>query len=293
MSLWNGNYYDEDDNRRWLSSATNNEHRPLPLYHPPYPYDRRDDSPSYPALQHQHHPYSLHDTQHQQHPYLPQLQHDTPQYHAYMTTTIGRTDVLSGRGGATNSHSGNKAFRRLVKAHQDEYLKAKKKDKPAVAARVVEHVRKQGGHFLRQHSSDGRHIYWVDIGDERAKEKTCQALREGAPAIRRKKNSKDTAATYFSDEEEEEEELTGIQQDDKEMEERDKPLISATNTSSWESSLSSIDDTMIRPWKRLMLHGDGQPLSVRELSPMERDLYLREFLPPMPVAHKKTRLVHY
>ena len=37
-------------------------------------------------------------------------------------------------GGATNSHSGNRAFRSLVKRYQDQYLKAKKRDKPTVAS---------------------------------------------------------------------------------------------------------------------------------------------------------------
>jgi hypothetical protein len=133
-------------------------------------------------------------------------------------TEIHPQDVLSGRGGATNSHSGNRSFRKLVKEHQDKYLKAKKRDKPAVAALIVELVRKRGGRFLRRiedpsshrHGSGsggdggdgygidpGRMPLYVDIGDDRALEKTCQALREGAPEIRRKKqvNSSDESAT--------------------------------------------------------------------------------------------------
>lgn len=43
---------------------------------------------------------------------------------------VNKNDVLCGRGGATNSHSGNRAFRSLVKRYQDRYLRAKKRDKP-------------------------------------------------------------------------------------------------------------------------------------------------------------------
>lgn len=82
-------------------------------------------------------------------------------------------DVLCGRGGATNSHSGNRAFRSLVKKHQVEYLKAKKRDKPAVALVIVDLVRKQGGRFLRRYErlAPNGQVLWVDIGDDRAREK--------------------------------------------------------------------------------------------------------------------------
>ena len=42
---------------------------------------------------------------------------------------VGPEDVLLGRGGATNSHSGNRKFRQIVAQHQQEYLKARKRDK--------------------------------------------------------------------------------------------------------------------------------------------------------------------
>ena len=48
-----------------------------------------------------------------------------------------------------------RAFRSLVKIHQDQYLKAKKRDKPMVAALIVEAVRKKGGRFLRRHVAFG------------------------------------------------------------------------------------------------------------------------------------------
>mmetsp|Transcript_30966 Transcript_30966/g.68574 ORF Transcript_30966/g.68574 Transcript_30966/m.68574 type:complete len:780 (+) Transcript_30966:793-3132(+) len=99
---------------------------------------------------------------------------------------VNNNDVLCGRGGATNSHVGNRNFRSLVKAHQERYLLAKKREKPGVAEYIVTLVRSLSppGHFLKKDRASGK---WFDIGDEKAKEKTAQALREGAPALRRQR----------------------------------------------------------------------------------------------------------
>lgn len=90
-------------------------------------------------------------------------------------------DVLLGRGGGTNSHSGNVAFRSIVARHQAEYLQAKKKDKVTIARRIVGLVHDNGGKFLRK-NSDGD---WEEVEEKKATEKTSQALREGLD-VRRK-----------------------------------------------------------------------------------------------------------
>jgi hypothetical protein len=117
----------------------------------------------------------------------------------YTTIDVQPLDVLCGRGGATNSHSGNADFRSIVERYKLEYLNAKKINKPAVAGKIVEIIRKKGGHFLRKqmlpNSSDpvtdaNGNVVWYDIGDEKAREKTCQALREGAPEIRRRSDDR-------------------------------------------------------------------------------------------------------
>jgi hypothetical protein len=115
---------------------------------------------------------------------------------------INDNDVLCGRGGATNSHPGNRSFRNLVKQYKDKYIKAKKKEKPDVAAEVVDIVRKLDppGRFLKK---DPNTLYWVDIGDLKAKEKTSQALREGAPEIRKKLSSEAAAEDAEDDSEDE------------------------------------------------------------------------------------------
>lgn len=97
-------------------------------------------------------------------------------------------DVLCGRGGATNSHPGNRKFRSIVAAHRESYLAAKKKDKPSYAQYVVGLVRNQSPsakcRFLKKDANSDK---WYDIGDEKAREKVAQALREGAAQLRRSK----------------------------------------------------------------------------------------------------------
>jgi hypothetical protein len=109
-------------------------------------------------------------------------------------------DVLCGRGGGSNNHRGNEAFRKLVGAVKVEYVACPKREKPIIAMRVVQAVRAQSppGRFL-QH--DKLSNTWKDVGDNRAREKTSQALREGAPIIRDlvHKPSPSTLATVLKD----------------------------------------------------------------------------------------------
>jgi len=91
------------------------------------------------------------------------------------SSDIHAKDVLLGRGGQTNKHSGNKNYRAIVASHQQEYLNARKKDKVVIARRIVKIVQDQGGRFLKQDAAG----QWVAVTDKRAQEKTSQALREG------------------------------------------------------------------------------------------------------------------
>ncbi|GAX23136.1 hypothetical protein FisN_33Lh027 [Fistulifera solaris] len=97
-------------------------------------------------------------------------------------TDIQEDDVLLGRGGETNHHTGNIQYRLLVKACQPAYLAAKRRDKPRIAAGIVLAVRRAGGRFLKKEEDDD--AGWKDVGNVRAREKTSQALREGAPDLR-------------------------------------------------------------------------------------------------------------
>lgn len=95
----------------------------------------------------------------------------------------GENDVLFGRGGGTNNHPGNIKFRQLCFEHKFRYLAASKVDKPKVAREVVAVWRNQNpvGRFLTKASRDsaqGKEEVWHDVGDQKAREKSSQCLRE-------------------------------------------------------------------------------------------------------------------
>jgi hypothetical protein len=94
-------------------------------------------------------------------------------------TNLTENDVLCGRGGRINGHTGNIQFRQICGEKRDEYFAPhiKKIDKAHIAARVVEHIRSMTppGRFLKQDSATG---HWYDIGDAKAMTKVGQAIRE-------------------------------------------------------------------------------------------------------------------
>eukprot|EP00536_Pseudo-nitzschia_multiseries_P011179 jgi/Psemu1/297794/fgenesh1_pm.367_\ len=102
---------------------------------------------------------------------------DIPQPHDH--------DVLCGRGGGTNNHIGNSHWRMLVAANKQLYITLPKRQKMLLSRSIVNAVRSQTppGRFLQK---DTNTKLWFDVGDQRAQEKTSQALREGAPDIRKK-----------------------------------------------------------------------------------------------------------
>ena len=125
---------------------------------------------------------------------------------------LSDADVLCGRGGLVNGYIGNISFRDMVAEKRDEYRDAKKKQKATIAKGIVECVQNRGGLFLRRididtesgkgtgspHKNgsgggggspsksnggtglDAQSSRWIDISEEKAREKTSQALREGA-----------------------------------------------------------------------------------------------------------------
>lgn len=105
---------------------------------------------------------------------------------------ISQNDVLCGRGGLTNHHPGNVFFRRLVRMKQESYLLATKREKAGVAKEIVELIRglTPSGRFLKKDAQNPGN--WIEIGDRKAREKTSQALREGAPELRGELQSSET-----------------------------------------------------------------------------------------------------
>jgi len=103
-------------------------------------------------------------------------------------------DVLCGRGGGTNAHIGNSHWRMLVSTNKELYVTLPKRQKMLLSKSIVNAVRSQHppGRFLQK---DPQTELWYDVGDQRAQEKTSQALREGAPDIRSKLKPTGQAAT--------------------------------------------------------------------------------------------------
>jgi hypothetical protein len=98
------------------------------------------------------------------------------------TSVFNEHDVLSGRGGGTNVHFGNRSFRDIINKYRTLYLRSKKNDKPAISRAIVKEIRSRGGRFLKKNEKDN--LYY-EIGDAQAREKTSQALRQRAPEMRK------------------------------------------------------------------------------------------------------------
>lgn len=97
------------------------------------------------------------------------------------------------KGGQSNSHPGNMQWRTLVAANKELYVSLPKKQKMLLSQSIVNAVRSQDppGRFL---GKDNKTETWHDVGDKRAQEKTSQALREGAPEIRKNLKGKGNKA---------------------------------------------------------------------------------------------------
>jgi hypothetical protein len=91
---------------------------------------------------------------------------------------VQRMDVLSGRGGKSNHHFGNKVFRNLVTAMKSDYQSSKSRtEKARVAESIVEKIYRMGGQFLCQNKAC-LEPQWCVMSKAEARRKTSQALRE-------------------------------------------------------------------------------------------------------------------
>ena len=102
----------------------------------------------------------------------------------YRTSFPNKNDVLCGRGGTINSHPGNEQYRSMVDNKKRVYVTARfKREKRLIATSIVEQIRSMDppGRFLQK---DMNSKTWVDIGVEKSREKTSQALRENARDVR-------------------------------------------------------------------------------------------------------------
>lgn len=126
--------------------------------------------------------------------------------HVQVVREYNDRDILCGRGALMIWHPGNKHFRRLVQTHRQRYFFSRRQEKKKIASQIIEEVRIHGGRFLRKsQSSDNLNEInvWVEIDEERAYQKVCQALREGAPEIRKQWRNKPTSRGASSSKREE------------------------------------------------------------------------------------------
>ena len=86
-------------------------------------------------------------------------------------------DVISGRGGLSNHHPGNKKFRQVVQEMKVAYRQTETKTlKTDLSRAIVEHICSHGGRFVKK-ETDGTGRYYV-LTKAEARKKTSQALRE-------------------------------------------------------------------------------------------------------------------
>ena len=89
---------------------------------------------------------------------------------------INAEDILCGRGGRSNHHSGNKRYRLVVAKMKYMYQKCEAKTmKTDLSRAIVKHCSSYGARFLKLDESNGRY-YILSRGE--ARKKTSQALRE-------------------------------------------------------------------------------------------------------------------
>jgi hypothetical protein len=108
-----------------------------------------------------------------------------PPSDAKRTSSPHNNDVLCGRGGTVNAHPGNEQYRTFVERKKRVYLTARfKREKRLIAQSIVDEIRNLDppGRFLMKETNTE---YWFDVGDEKARDKTSQALRENAISVRK------------------------------------------------------------------------------------------------------------
>jgi hypothetical protein len=93
----------------------------------------------------------------------------------------GRYDVLLGRGRLFQDHPGSVNLRNIVSCLLEVYKLASKRDKKAIAWKVVEAIKGQGGRFLKRNTDD----WSVEVSDESAQEKVSTSFRTSLMAARK------------------------------------------------------------------------------------------------------------
>lgn len=114
------------------------------------------------------------------------------------------TDILCGRGGKksrdgkeslkpeitgkTNHHPGNVLFRDKISALHQHYIECERKEKTAMTVEILDRFRSEGVRFLREDPSAAG--MWIDVGDQLARTKISQALRDNTSDGTREQKSR-------------------------------------------------------------------------------------------------------
>ncbi|KAL7566056.1 hypothetical protein ACA910_009843 [Epithemia clementina (nom. ined.)] len=96
--------------------------------------------------------------------------------------TVHENDVLMGRGGKNNQHSGNEKLRELAREQSANYRESTKKGKSSISRDLVQKMRDMvpPARFLKRNSTSGE---WEDVGDDIAREKASQVLRDAVALL--------------------------------------------------------------------------------------------------------------
>jgi len=91
-------------------------------------------------------------------------------------------DILMGRGGKNNQHVGNEKLRGFARLESKNYRMASKNGKSCISRNLVSQVRGMSptGRFLKKNNATGA---WEDVGDDVAREKTSQVLRDAVAIL--------------------------------------------------------------------------------------------------------------
>jgi hypothetical protein len=95
-------------------------------------------------------------------------------------TTLNHNDVLCGKGSTISNHPGNIQLRTIAGGKKAEYRSSTiRMEKAYICAQLVADIRSLSppGRFLK---NDRKHNCWIEIGDEIARKKVAQVLRESS-----------------------------------------------------------------------------------------------------------------
>jgi hypothetical protein len=95
----------------------------------------------------------------------------------------GHLDILLGRGRRCQEHIGNMRLRNLVEDCKPEYGSAARKEKTLISQEIVDNVKKNWHHFLKDEAEG-----WVEVDDHVARLKVSHTFRDVANKDAKKTN---------------------------------------------------------------------------------------------------------